>query len=122
MNLQKHVNCKLHVNFWNFLLMSFCFMMKKDRFKEKLLLWSQVPFKGFNLCRPSVPNPNYSFMSPAPTTFLRLKIRKIIFPRPQIIKIAFSWIWWKEWNCMKCVCSCLIKSPELSIILKTTNE
>ena len=25
--------------------MSFCFMMKKDHFKQKLLLWPQVPFK-----------------------------------------------------------------------------
>ena len=25
--------------------MSFCFMMKKDHFKQKLLLWTQFPFK-----------------------------------------------------------------------------
>ena len=41
----KYVNCGLHVNFWSFLYMSFCFMMKKDHFKQKLLLWPQVPFK-----------------------------------------------------------------------------
>ena len=27
-------------------LMSFCFIMKNDYFKQKLLLWSQVPFKA----------------------------------------------------------------------------
>ena len=31
----KHTNCGLHVNFWNILLMLFCFMMKKDCFKHK---------------------------------------------------------------------------------------
>ena len=41
----KYANCTLHVNCWNFLLMSFCFMMKKDHFKQKLLLWPQVYFK-----------------------------------------------------------------------------
>ena len=41
----KHAKCGLHVNFWVFLLMSSSFMMKKDYFKQKLLLWSQVPFK-----------------------------------------------------------------------------
>ena len=41
----KHANCGLHVNFWSFLIISFCFLMKKDHFKEKLLLWPQVPFK-----------------------------------------------------------------------------
>ena len=42
----KHANCGLHVNFWIFLLMSFCFMMKKkNHFKQKLLLWPQVSFK-----------------------------------------------------------------------------
>ena len=40
----KHANCGLHVNFWNFLLMPFCFMMKKDHFKQRLLLWPQVLF------------------------------------------------------------------------------
>ena len=46
----KHANCGLHGNFWSFLLISFCFMMKKDHFKQKLLLWSQVSFRGLNLC------------------------------------------------------------------------
>ena len=32
---KKHVNCGLHVNFWNFLLMLFCFMLKNDNFKQK---------------------------------------------------------------------------------------
>ena len=41
----KHANRGLHVNFWNFLLMPFSFMMKKDNFKHKLLLLPQVPFK-----------------------------------------------------------------------------
>ena len=54
----KHANCGLHGNFWSFLLMSFCFMMKKDHFKQKLLLWPQVPFKGNNLCWSPVPIPN----------------------------------------------------------------
>ena len=40
----KHANCGLRVNFWNFLLMYFCFMMEKDHFKQKLLLWPQVFF------------------------------------------------------------------------------
>ena len=31
----KHANCGLHVNFWNFSLMSFYFMMKKDCFEHK---------------------------------------------------------------------------------------
>ena len=29
--------------------MPFCFMMKKDHFKEKLSLWPQVPFKDNDL-------------------------------------------------------------------------
>ena len=66
--------------------MSFCFKMKKDNFKQKLLLWSLVPFKGFNFCQPSVValsrGPNYSLMRPASTTFLQLKIRKIISRQP----------------------------------------
>ena len=44
----KHAKCGLHVNFWVFLLMSSSFTMKKDYFKQKLLLWSQVPFKIFS--------------------------------------------------------------------------
>ena len=35
----------LHVNFWIFWWMLFCFMMKKDHFKQKLLLWPKVHFK-----------------------------------------------------------------------------
>ena len=35
----KQSNCLLHINIWNFLLMLLCFMMKKDHFKQKLLLW-----------------------------------------------------------------------------------
>ena len=31
-----------------------------------------------------------SFMPPAPTTYLQLRIRKIMFPPPLIIKIALS--------------------------------
>ena len=45
---KQNVNCGLHVNFWNFFKMSFCFMMKKDHFKPKMLLWPQVPFKSRN--------------------------------------------------------------------------
>ena len=41
----KRANSGLDVNFWNFLLMPFYFMIKKDSFKQKLLLWAQVPFK-----------------------------------------------------------------------------
>ena len=111
----KHANCGLH-GLRGF--MSFCFKTKKDHFKQKLLLWPQVPFKGFNLCRPSVPSPYYSLMPPVSTTFLQLKIRKIIFWRPPIIKIAFSWLWWRRWNWMQFVCNCIIKSPELSDIFK----
>ena len=36
----KNANCDLPVNFWIFLLKSFCFMMKKNHFKQKLLFWS----------------------------------------------------------------------------------
>ena len=39
------VNCGLHGSFWDFLLMSFCFMMKNNHVKQKLLLWSQVLLK-----------------------------------------------------------------------------
>ena len=42
---KSYANCGLHVNFLNVLLISFCFMMKKDHFKQKLLLFPQVPFK-----------------------------------------------------------------------------
>ena len=35
----------LHVKFWNFQLIPFCFMMRKRHFKQNLLLWLQVPFK-----------------------------------------------------------------------------
>ena len=42
---KKYVNYALHVGFWNCLYMSFCFMMKKDHSKQKLLLWPQVPLK-----------------------------------------------------------------------------
>ena len=41
-----YTNCGLHVNFWNFLLIPFCIMMINDHFKQKLLLWPQVLFKG----------------------------------------------------------------------------
>ena len=34
----------LYTNFWNFLLMSFYFIITKDHFKQKWLLWPQVPF------------------------------------------------------------------------------
>ena len=40
-----YANCGLHIHFWNFWQMLFCFMMKKDHFKQKLLLWTQFPFK-----------------------------------------------------------------------------
>ena len=46
MSKKKYVNYALHVSFWNCLYMSFCFMMKKDHSKQKLLLWPQVPFKN----------------------------------------------------------------------------
>ena len=48
---KKHANRGLYVKFflleffWNFLLMQFSFMMKKDNFKQKLLLYPQVPYK-----------------------------------------------------------------------------
>ena len=34
----KQANCGWHVNFLNFLLMPFCFMIKKDHFKQKFFL------------------------------------------------------------------------------------
>ena len=43
----KHVNCGLHENV---LLISFCFMMKRDYLKQKLLIWRQVPSNGFLRC------------------------------------------------------------------------
>ena len=42
--LKQYGKCGLHINFWNFWLMTFCFMVKKDCFKQKLFLWPQVPF------------------------------------------------------------------------------
>ena len=42
----KYANWGLHVILWNFLLMSYCFKMKKDFFMQKMLLWPQVPFKS----------------------------------------------------------------------------
>ena len=39
----KYANCGSPVKVW--IIMLFCFMMKKDHFKQKLLLWSQVPFR-----------------------------------------------------------------------------
>ena len=41
----KYANCCLPVNFWNILLMPFCFMMEKDHFEQKLFFWPQVPLK-----------------------------------------------------------------------------
>ena len=38
-------NFGFHINFWNFLLISFCFVMKKDSFKQKLLLWPEFSIK-----------------------------------------------------------------------------
>ena len=35
----------LYVNFWNFRLIAFCFMMRKDNFKQNLLLWPQIPLR-----------------------------------------------------------------------------
>lgn len=45
----KYATCTLHVNFWNFSSIPFCFTMKKDHFRQTLLLWFQVPFKDENL-------------------------------------------------------------------------
>ena len=36
----------LYMNFYDFWFMPFCFMMKKNHFKQKLLLWPQFPFKN----------------------------------------------------------------------------
>ena len=47
----KYVTCDLNVNFWNFLQMPFCFMTKKDHFKQKFLLWPQVPLNLDQVCR-----------------------------------------------------------------------
>ena len=41
----KYASWGLHVILWNFVLMSYCFKMKKDFFMQKMLLWPQVPFK-----------------------------------------------------------------------------
>ena len=47
MSKNKYANCDLRVIFWNFLQISLCFVMTKDHFKQKLLLWPHVPFKNF---------------------------------------------------------------------------
>ena len=39
-----HLIHGLYVNLWN-LFVSICFTMKKNHFKQKFLLWPQVPFK-----------------------------------------------------------------------------
>ena len=39
--------CK-RLGFLKFFVNEFCFMMKKDNFKQKLLLWFQVPFEFLN--------------------------------------------------------------------------
>ena len=43
----KYANCDLHINFWNFLLIPFCLMAKKDHFKQKLIHWPQILFNLF---------------------------------------------------------------------------
>ena len=50
----EYANCGLAVNFWIFSLMSSCFMMKKDHFKQKLFIWRQVPFKHISVSFVSV--------------------------------------------------------------------
>ena len=45
----KHVYCDLHVNFWSSLLMLLSFMMKKDHFNQKLLVWPHIPFKKIKI-------------------------------------------------------------------------
>ena len=87
MNKQNMLIVSYMEPFGSFLLMSFCFKMKKDLFQRKLLLWSQVPFKGFDLCWPSVPSSNYSLMPPTSTTFLKLKIRT---RSPRTTSVCFS--------------------------------
>ena len=42
---RNYANWGLYLKVSNILLMSFCFMVKKDLFKPKLLLWPQIPFK-----------------------------------------------------------------------------
>ena len=42
----RHADCAFHTNVWNFLLIPFRVMMKKDQFKRKFLLW---PFKNTSL-------------------------------------------------------------------------
>ena len=39
----KYANCGLHVNFWNFLLMSFCSVMKKDHFSKNCYVGLRSP-------------------------------------------------------------------------------
>ena len=39
-----YANDGLHVNFWKCWLMPFCFMIKKDRFKQRFLLLPQFSF------------------------------------------------------------------------------
>ena len=45
----KYANLDLSVNFWNFLLTPFWFMMKKDHFKQKLFLWPCVSVNSWHL-------------------------------------------------------------------------
>ena len=63
--------------------------MKKDHFRQKLLLWPQVPFKGFNLCRPSVPSPSYFLILPPQLLFYNSKFVKLFSGDTQVSKYRF---------------------------------
>ena len=41
----QNANCGLYVKFRKFWLIPFCFIMRKDHLKKKLLLWPEVAFK-----------------------------------------------------------------------------
>ena len=51
---KQYANCALHVNFWISWLLPFCLMMEKDHFKQKFLVWLQVPFKVLNFISQSL--------------------------------------------------------------------
>lgn len=53
----KYANCDWHKNFWNFLLIPFCLMAKKDHFKQKLIHWPQIHFNLFVDILPEPSNP-----------------------------------------------------------------
>ena len=49
-NFMEKEPCTNFRNFWLMVIFWFSFKMKEDHFKQKILLWPQVPFKLVNSC------------------------------------------------------------------------